>query len=90
MNNSSIYISMYMIREKCGRDREDEKEKKQRERDRYRNRVREMYYVSRGKKNGVNGIFYNLKGTLQEFWKIDMSLETFRLLACAISIRNSE
>ena len=26
-----------------------------------------------------------LKGMLQEYWKIDMFLETFRLLACAIS-----
>jgi len=29
--------------------------------------------------------FWPLKGMLQEFWKIDMFLETFRLLACAIS-----
>ena len=27
----------------------------------------------------------SLKGMLQEYWKIDMFLETFRLLACAIS-----
>ena len=26
-----------------------------------------------------------LKGMLQAYWKIDMFLETFRLLACAIS-----
>ena len=27
----------------------------------------------------------DIKGMLQEYWKIDMFLETFRLLACAIS-----
>ena len=29
--------------------------------------------------------FHFIKGMLQEYWKIDMFLETFRLLACAIS-----
>ena len=34
----------------------------------------------------INASYINdVKGMLQEFWKIDMFLETFRLLACAIS-----
>ena len=35
--------------------------------------------------NEIKLVSFNIKGMLQENWKIDMCLETFRLLACAIS-----
>ena len=43
--------------------------------------VREKRERQCGEDRGV----VRVKGMLQEFWKIDMFLETFRLLACAIS-----